>query len=137
MAEVAGVLGPPEKVAKFDGDVFLDQDPCVFYIYFSKGISIEFVSGKAKTIFLYSGIQVEIETSKYTKCKGVTPEGVTLDSTYGHVVTVYGPPENKADLTLDGQTPITALTYKSMGVEFTFVKGSGQMTQMCIYARGY
>ncbi len=137
MAEVVGVLGPPEKVAKFDGDLFFDQDPCVFYIYFSEGISIEFVSQKAKAIWLYSGIQAEIQTSKYTKCKGATPNGVTLDSTYEHVVKAYGPPEDKGELAFSGQTPITRLIYKSRGVEFTFVKGSGQMTYMCIYARVY
>jgi hypothetical protein len=108
--------------------------------YFSKGISIEFVSQRVRTIFLYSGVpglRVENESNEYARFDGATSEGVTLDSAYEQVVKAYGPPEDKGDLALGSQIPITTLIYRSLGVEFTFVKGSGQMTHMCIYARGY
>jgi hypothetical protein len=137
MEEVEYTWGKPEEIYEFRGDPtayrLSEQVACVFYSYFSKGIEFRFVSKKVHAIFLYSGIPGGYQTGSFGKFDGITPEGITLDSSYDQTINSYGSPEEKGGLEL-APIPSKSLLYNSRGIGFYFVKDSGNMIHICVCA---
>jgi hypothetical protein len=137
MEEIEDMWGGPDEILEFRGDPMAirlsEQADCVFYNYLSKGLSIRFVFKKLDAIFLYSGIQGGYEQGKFGKFDGITPEGITLDSSYGQTIHAYGYPDEKGTLEY-APIPSKSITYYSRGIEFEFVKALDKMVHLCVHA---
>ncbi len=127
--KVVRSMGRPDEISESaDGESF-------YYSYFARGISILFDKKgallRARTIFIYSGLEGGYDKPVFKKYRGTTSESISVDSRYNEVVRAYGKPDEKGELSLI-PIPSKWIAYKARGMGFSFRHDNGRMIYLYV-----